>query len=166
MDCALSRSLRKSLRTGEYRISFDQSFAAVIRACASSGKRWLSGTWITAEMVAAYEELFTLGFCHSVEVWVGEDLVGGLYGVSLGRSFFGESMFHIRTDASKVALYFLCQTLFNSNFVMIDMQLPTPYLLSLGGRILERGDFESLLKDAFELSNSQSSPFAAQVSGM
>ena len=162
-DFHLSRSLRKSLRTGEYRISFDQSFAAVIRACASSGKRWLSGTWITAEMITAYEELFRLGFCHSVEVWVGEELVGGLYGVSLGRSFFGESMFHIRTDASKIALYFLCQTLFKSNFAMIDMQLPTPHLLSLGGRILERGDFESLLKDAFELSNSLSSPFPDQM---
>jgi len=162
----LSRSLRQSLRTGQYRISVDQSFAAVIRACATSGKRRMSGTWITTEMVAAYEELFTLGFCHSVEVWAGQELVGGLYGVSLGRSFFGESMFHIRTDASKIALYFLCQTLFNSNFVMIDMQLPTPHLLSLGGRILEREDFESLLKDAFELSNSLSSPFPDQVLGM
>ena len=118
-------------------------------------------------MIAAYEELFALGFCHSVEVWAGEELVGGLYGVSLGRCFFGESMFHVRTNASKMALYALCQTLFLSNFVMIDMQLPTPHLLSLGGRLLEREAFELLLTDAlFEPSNSLSRPFPDQVAGL
>jgi leucyl/phenylalanyl-tRNA--protein transferase len=164
-DFHLSRSLRKSLRTGNYRFSIDQSFAAVIHACATSGKRRMSGTWISAEMVAAYEELFKLGFCHSVEVWAGQELVGGLYGVSIGRIFFGESMFQVRTGASKMALYALSQTLFLSNFVMIDMQLPTPHLLSLGGRLLERGDFESRLKDAFEASNSPESSFPGQVLG-
>lgn len=160
-DFHLSRSLRRLWRRGDYRITIDQAFASVIRACALSGERGLSGTWISAEMVAAYEELFALGYCHSVEVWAGEELVGGLYGVSLGRSFFGESMFHIRTDASKIALYALSQTLFRSNFVMIDMQLPTPHLLSLGGRLLERAAFELLLQDALAPVDNPGRPFSA-----
>lgn len=143
-----SRSLRKVLRWGEYRITFDQDFAAVIRACAASGDRKLSGTWLSSEMIAAYEKLFALGYCHSVEVWGGEELVGGLYGVSLGRCFYGESMFHRRRDASKVALYALSQNLFRNNFAMIDMQLPTPHLLSLGGRLLGRAAFDALLQAA------------------
>ena len=147
-DFHLSRSLCKVLRRDEYHITFDQAFAAVIRACAVSGDRQLMGTWISAEMIAAYEDLFAWGHCHSVEVWAGEELVGGLYGLSLGRCFYGESMFHRRRDASKVALYALSQTLFRNNFVMIDMQLPTPHLLSLGGRILERAAFELLLQEA------------------
>ena len=162
----LSRSLCKLLRRGEYRLTIDQAFAAVIRACATSGERRLSGTWISAEMVAAYEDLYTLGFCHSVEVWDGEELVGGLYGVSLGRSFFGESMFHLRSDTSKLALYALSQTLFRSNFVMIDMQMPTPHLFSLGGRLLERGGFELLLKESLEPDKGLSRPFPAHVIGM
>ena len=164
-DFHLSKSLRKFMRRGEYRVTIDQSFAAVIRACATSSDRRLSGTWISAEMIAAYEELFALGFCHSVEVWAGEELVGGLYGVSLGRCFFGESMFHVRTAASKVALYALSQTLFLSNFVMIDMQLPTPHLLSLGGRLLEREPFELLLENACRQGVGQGCPFPAQVVG-
>jgi leucyl/phenylalanyl-tRNA--protein transferase len=165
-DFHLSRSLCKLWRRGEYRVTIDQAFAAVIRACATSGERRLAGTWITAEMIAAYEELFTLGFCHSVEVWSGEELIGGLYGVALGRCFFGESMFHRRRDASKMALYALSQTLFASNFVMIDMQLPTPHLLSLGGRLLEREAFEPLLKNALAPSNRRSRPFPEQVVGL
>lgn len=164
-DFHRSRSLRKLMRKGEYCVTIDQSFAAVIRACATSDGRRLSGTWISREMVAAYEKLFRMGFCHSVEVWAGEELVGGLYGVSLGRCFFGESMFHIRTAASKVALYALSQTLFLSNFAMIDMQLPTPHLLSLGGRLLEREPFELLLKNALRPGVDQGDPFPAQVRG-
>ena len=165
-DFHLSRSLRKLLRRGEYRVTIDQSFAAVIRACATSGERGLVGTWISTEMIAAYDELFALGFCHSVEVWTGEELVGGLYGVSLGRCFFGESMFHRHTDASKIALYALSETLFSCNFVMIDMQLATPHLLSLGGRLLDRGAFELLLKGPLEPGNSLCCPFPDQVVGL
>lgn len=165
-DFHLSRSLRKRLRRGDYRITIDQSFAAVIQACATSGERQLSGTWISAEMVASYKELFTLGFCHSVEVWTGDELVGGLYGVSLGRSFFGESMFHVRPDASKMALYALSQTLFHHNFVMIDMQLPTLHLVSLGGRLLARRDFELLLQDALKTGSSRIRFFPRQVVGL
>jgi leucyl/phenylalanyl-tRNA--protein transferase len=157
-DFHLSRSLRKRLRTGGYRITIDHSFAAVIRACAMSGVRKVQGTWISKEMIAAYERLFVLGFCHSVEVWEGTEVVGGLYGVSIGRCFFGESMFHSRTDASKIAIYALSRTLFNKQFVMIDMQLPTPHLLSLGGRLVEREPFELMLKDALALNNGKNNP--------
>jgi leucyl/phenylalanyl-tRNA--protein transferase len=164
-DFHLSRSLRKLMRKNEYRATIDQAFAAVIRACAMSGERQLAGTWLSAEMIAAYEDLFSLGYCHSVEIWAGEELVGGLYGVSLGRSFFGESMFHLRSDASKMALYALSQTLFHHNFVMIDMQLPTSHLLSLGGRLLARGDFEQLLKNALTPEHGRSLPFPDLVVG-
>lgn len=149
-DFSPSKSLRRVLRAREYLVTIDQSFAEVIRACAKSGVRQLSGTWIGAEMIAAYEKLFSLGFCHSVEVWKGEELVGGLYGVSIGRCFFGESMFHSRNNTSKIALYALSQTLFLNQFVMIDMQMPTPHLLSLGGRVLDRESFERLLMVAIE----------------
>lgn len=162
-DFHLSRSLRKLLRVGGYRVTIDQSFAAVIRACAISGERKSQGTWIGAEMITAYERFFALGFCHSVEVWSGEELVGGLYGVSIGRCFFGESMFHTHTDASKVALYALSKTLFSQKFVMIDMQLPTPHLLSLGGHLLEREDFELMLKKGLGRDDGESSPFPCQV---
>lgn len=162
-DFHLSRSLRKLIRSGKYSVTINQSFAAVIRACATSGERRLSGTWITTEMIAAYEKLFSLGACHSIEIWQGEELVGGLYGVSLGRCFFGESMFHVCSDVSKMALYALSQTLFRNNFVMIDMQLPTPHLLSLGGRLLERGAFDLLLKDTL---HSRNSLFPEQVIGL
>lgn len=159
-DFHLSRSLCKVLRRGEYRITFDQAFAAVIRACSACGDRQRTGTWISAEMIAAYEDLFARGYCHSVEVWAGEELVGGLYGVSLCRCFYGESMFHLRRDASKVALYALTQTLFRNNYVMIDMQLPTRHLLSLGGRLVDRAAFESLLQDALSPVDNPGRPFS------
>lgn len=165
-DFHLSRSLRKLISKSRYRVTIDQSFAAVIRACANCGKRHLTGTWISSEMILAFEELFTLGFCHSFEVWSGEELVGGLYGVGLGRCFFGESMFSLRNDASKVALYALSQTLFASDFVMIDMQLPTTHLLSLGGRVLERESFELLLKSGLSQGTGLAHPFPARVAGL
>lgn len=114
-------------------------------------------------MIFAYEQLFDLGFCHSVEVWDKEELIGGLYGVHLGRCFFGESMFHIHTDASKVALYALNQTLFMNKFVMIDMQMPTPHLLSLGGRLIEREPFELLLKGGIGRDDDRECLFPSQV---
>lgn len=138
------------MRTNDYPITIDQSFREVISACATSGGRQLSGTWIGTEMIAAYEKLFDLGFCHSVEVWKGEELVGGLYGVSIGRCFFGESMFHSRNNTSKIALYALSQTLFMNQFVMIDMQMPTTHLFSLGGRVLDRESYERLLMESIE----------------
>lgn len=145
-DLHISRSLRKTLRRPPFHLSFDCAFPQVIRACATCSERAAVGTWITDEMMSAYECLHTLGFAHSVEVWDGELLVGGLYGVALGCCFFGESMFHRRNDASKIALVALCAELFGAGYVMIDMQLPTQHLLSLGGRLLDRARFDALLQ--------------------
>lgn len=144
-DFQASRSLSKLMRSDRFHITCDHDFASVIRSCASCGDRLLQGTWISPAMIAAYEHLFALGFAHSLEVWCEDELVGGLYGIMLGKCFFGESMFHTRRDASKVALYALHNILFAQQFVMIDMQLPTPHLLSLGGRLVDRHGFNHCL---------------------
>ncbi|RUQ89049.1 leucyl/phenylalanyl-tRNA--protein transferase [Legionella septentrionalis] len=135
----LTRSLKKTLNK-PFRFTIDTAFSDVIRACASTGKR-LNRSWITAEMIAAYTKLYEMGFAHSFEVWLDGKLVGGLYGISLGRIFFGESMFHDVRDASKLALYFLCQTLQELKFEIIDCQLPTAHLQSLGAETICRHEF-------------------------
>lgn len=136
----ISRSLRKTLRNGGFEVSFDRDFAAVVRACGEP-REASAGTWITAEMMAAYERLHRLGHAHSVEAWHEGRLVGGLYGVALGRVFFGESMFHRRTDASKVAFAALVRRLHESGFEMIDCQMETGHLVSLGAETLPRTAF-------------------------
>lgn len=145
-DFKVSRSLKKSLKQN-FRISWDSAFEQVIHACATYEGR-ANKTWITEEMIQAYTELHYLGYAHSLEVWQEDKLVGGLYGISLGAAFFGESMFHIVTDASKIALFCLCKDLEQRNFDFIDCQLPTPHLLSLGARIIARQEFLVLLKTA------------------
>jgi leucyl/phenylalanyl-tRNA--protein transferase len=138
----ISRSLRKRLRHREFGITLDRDFGSVIRACAAP--RGLDGgTWIVPEMVAAYERLHRLGLAHSVEVWAGDPtkdghLVGGLYGVAIGRVFFGESMFSRSTDASKVALVHLCRRLRDWGLGLIDCQMHTDHLASLGARSMSR----------------------------
>lgn len=139
-ELKISRSLAKVMRRREFTVSFDQAFAAVIDACAE-GRRQTEGTWITAGMRQAYLRLHRLGYAHSVEVWREADLVGGLYGVCLGRCFFGESMFHRAANASKVALAELSRHLLCRRFELIDCQLPTPHLLSLGARVVPREEF-------------------------
>lgn len=136
----ISRSLRKRLRKQTFRVSMDRDFAGVIRACAAP-RDPDGGTWILPEMIAAYEHLHRLGMVHSVEVWEGAALVGGLYGVAIGRAFFGESMFSRTTDASKVALVHLCQALNQRGFGLIDCQMRTEHLLSLGAQELRRAEF-------------------------
>ena len=118
----------------------------MIRACGSSELR-PGGTWLSPEMRAAYLKLHRLGFAHSVETWQGERLVGGLYGVALGAVFFGESMFSIERDASKVALKRLCDELIARGFHMIDCQMATPHLLSLGAQLIPRPTFIDMLAD-------------------
>tara|TARA_Y100000588_G_C14153252_1_gene881458 strand:- start:675 stop:1376 length:702 start_codon:yes stop_codon:yes gene_type:complete len=135
----LTRSLKKSINRFD-RLSIDEAFEEVIRCCASVEGR-LHRTWITEEMIHAYTRLHQLGYAHSVEVWHKSELVGGLYGISLGRAFFGESMFHTKTDASKAALYHLARLLMKWQFDFIDCQLPTPHLQSLGGKHIHRSDF-------------------------
>jgi leucyl/phenylalanyl-tRNA--protein transferase len=139
-----SRSLAKSLRNRGYRTSIDASFAAVIDACAeprASGP----GTWITPEMAAAYRQLHELGHAHSIETWRADQLVGGLYGVALGRVFFGESMFTRSRDASKAALARLVDECRARGIVLIDCQVSSAHLQSLGSRELPRTEFVKLL---------------------
>ncbi|HQU16414.1 MAG: leucyl/phenylalanyl-tRNA--protein transferase [Chromatiales bacterium 21-64-14] len=140
----VSRSLRKTLRKGTYRVTLDQAFEAVITRCAEP-RPGQDGTWITREMRDAYCALHRSGVVHSAEAWCDGELVGGLYGVALGRVFFGESMFSRRPDASKVAFYFLVQQLRAWDYAVIDGQVPSQHLYSLGAEDLERGRFIELL---------------------
>jgi leucyl/phenylalanyl-tRNA--protein transferase len=139
-----SRSLRRSIRQRGYETRIDSAFEAVIAACAGP-RRGNAGTWITRDMRAAYVELHRRGLAHSVECWLGDRLVGGLYGVGLGRMFFGESMFTRETDASKVALARLVDECRARDMPLIDCQMPSPHLASLGSRNLPRADFERQL---------------------
>lgn len=140
-DLKISRSLNKRLRKPQYRITFDEAFEQVIQACAHTRLRKTEGTWITEEMQAAYCRLHLLGYAHSVECWQGDTLVGGLYGVSLGRMFFGESMFSIMNDASKVCLVTLVRYAKAQNFTMIDCQVPTGHLMRMGAKTIPRKEF-------------------------
>lgn len=140
----VSRSLRKTLRHAGFEVAFDQDFDAVMRACGAP-RRDEHGTWITAEMLHAYARLHRLGYAHSVEVYRDGELVGGLYGVALGRVFFGESMFHRVSDASKVALCALVRRLLALEFAMIDCQMETAHLCSLGAETLPRTRFSQML---------------------
>ena len=144
----LSHSLRLKLKNQEFTITFDKDFAGVIDACASIKRKGEFGTWILPEMIEAYNQLHKSGFAHSVEVWHNDALAGGLYGVSLGRAFFGESMFHIVTDASKAALHYLCNWLQNHHFSFIDAQNETRHLLSLGAVTVSRAEYLILLREA------------------
>lgn len=141
----LSRSLTKTLRNKPYFFSFDTSFAEVIRACAApTAER--TRTWITPEMEAAYCRLHKLGYAHSVEVWDNdESLIGGLYGVAIGKVFFGESMFSRRSDTSKTALVALSVQLEKAEFSLIDCQLPSDHLRRLGAVEIDRSRFVELL---------------------
>ena len=141
----VSRSLRRVIRSGRYRVTLDTAFAEVMAGCAEP-REDDAGTWITAEMVAAYGRLAALGFAHSVEVWSDTDLVGGLYGVAIGRMFYGESMFSRRSDASKVALATLVWQLERWGFEMIDCQMSTSHLASLGAREIPRAEFVETLR--------------------
>jgi leucyl/phenylalanyl-tRNA--protein transferase len=139
----ISRSLRRRLERGEYQVTENRDFAAVIAACATA--RGPAGTWITPEMRAAYVELHRQGVAHSIEVWHGEDLAGGLYGVRCGRVFSGESMFSRRDDASKVALAWLSGHALERGIALIDCQMPSAHLRSLGSRPLPRRQFLEFL---------------------
>ena len=139
----VSRSLKKVLKRQPYRISFDEDFAGVIAACANRPQ-----TWINAEFQRAYCELFHLGLAHSVEVWEGSLLVGGSYGVHFGAAFFAESMFHRQSNASKIALYYLCQHLRTAGFLLLECQFMTEHLRSLGVQELSDSDYMTRLAEA------------------
>ena len=147
-DFKISRSLGKTLKKGVFQVTFDHAFEEVIQACAVAPRETQNGTWITKEMQEAYINLHGLGYAHSVESWLGEKLAGGLYGVSLGKAFFGESMFHLKSDASKVALATLVEKLKNWGFHFIDSQMTTEHMLNLGAKELSRRMFLKRLQSA------------------
>jgi len=146
----ISRSLRKSLKRRLFRVTLDEAFEAVIDHCAGPRAN-ANGTWITPEMTAAYLDLHRRGCAHSVECWHGDRLAGGLYGVSIGRIFFGESMFAHISDASKVALVHLAGQLNRWGFPLLDCQVHTRHLESLGAVSLPRKEFIRLLRQACAL---------------
>lgn len=142
----LTRSLQKTLRAGRFEVRFDHDFSGVIRACADTPRPGQDGTWITADMIEAYSRLHELGWAHSVETYVEGDLVGGLYGLAIGRMFYGESMFSHCSNASKIAFAHLIRYLVAHNYAMIDCQMRTDHLASLGGREIPRREFLSRLR--------------------
>lgn len=146
----LTRSLRKTLNSGRFEVRLDTDFVSVIAGCAAMPRPGQDGTWITEDMMAAYHRLHELGWAHSVECYSEGDLVGGLYGLAIGRMFYGESMFSRRTDASKVAFAHLVRHLNEQQFAMIDCQMRTEHLASLGGREIPRADFLARLRRLIE----------------
>lgn len=155
----LTRSLRKTLRSGQFTVKFDSNFSGVMQACATTPRPGQDGTWISPEMLAAYCKLHELGWAHSVETWQDERMVGGLYGLAIGRMFYGESMFSHCTDASKIAFAHLIRHLQAHQFGMIDCQMYTDHLASLGGREIPRADFINHLQ-TFTAAHPQCSPWA------
>lgn len=145
-ELKVSRSLAKVLRNSAYEIRFDTAFQDVMRACAAP-RPGQNGTWITDDMVNAYARLHSLGYAHSVETWVEGELAGGLYGIAIGGMFYGESMFMRRRDASKIALVQLVRQLATRGFGMIDCQMRTGHLASLGGREIPRTEFSQRLAE-------------------
>lgn len=142
----LSKSLQQSIKNKEYEVKFDTNFREVIENCSKTVRKDQDGTWITQEMKDAYLDLYESGFAHSVETYYNDKLAGGLYGISLGRAFFGESMFYRERDASKIALYYLVQKIKEWDFHFIDTQVETQHLKSLGAINIKRSKFFSLLK--------------------
>ncbi|WP_375080340.1 leucyl/phenylalanyl-tRNA--protein transferase [Pseudomonas aeruginosa] len=141
----VSRSLAKCLRQQRFEVTFNRDFRAVIQACAAP-RDYADGTWITTPMQLAYQELHLRGIAHSVEVWQERQLGGGLYGLAMGRLFFGESMFSRADNASKVGFVTLVRHLRDAGFVLIDCQMPTRHLHSLGARAISRGEFADYLQ--------------------
>jgi leucyl/phenylalanyl-tRNA--protein transferase len=142
----VSRSLEKTLRNTAYEISFDQAFEQVMRHCAAP-RHEAAGTWIGEDMIQAYCALHRSGHAHSVEVWIEEKLAGGLYGVAIGKMFYGESMFSLASNTSKIALAYLARQLDRWQFGMIDCQMNTPHLASLGAHEIPRGQFIHRLQE-------------------
>jgi len=145
-----SKSLLRTIRNGTYTCTIDTNFEAVIKACAHIKRKDQDDTWLTDEMIAAYTVLHKRGYAHSVETYAHGKLVGGLYGLSLGKAFFGESMFFTKSDASKVALSYLCDVADAWGFYFIDAQVETEHLLRLGAEKIKRTEFLALLHRAMQ----------------
>jgi len=148
-DFRVSRSLKKRLRRGEFRVTADRDFPGVISACAEP-RRYTDSTWITPAMRSAYVRLNELGWAHSFEAWSDDRLAGGLYGIAIGKVFFGESMFARRTDASKVVFWHALQFLVANGFELVDCQLPSAHLGRLGAKAMSRPAFLRALESLTE----------------
>lgn len=138
----ISRSLQRTIRSGKFKVTCNQVFAKVIENCAKAPRKDQDGTWIGAEMITAYNRLHKLGFAQSIEVWENGNLVGGMYGIKIGRVFCGESMFSKVSNASKIALVWLAQ----SDIDLVDCQIENPHLISMGAELIPRNDFIKILK--------------------
>ena len=147
----MGRTLRKEVRALDFHWTFNTQFEGVMKACAVQERPGQDGTWITEEMLEAYVHLHEMGYAHSVEVWDGKEMVGGLYGVSISGAFFGESMFSRRTDASKIALAYLVDRLRQAGFQLFDTQFLTEHLASLGAVEIPRGSYHERLDEAIAL---------------
>lgn len=152
----VGRSTVRAVRKRNFEISFDTAFSEVIHSCAGMRRRHERGTWITEDIISAYLKLFDLGFAHSVEAWHGDRLVGGVYGVTLGAAFFGESMFRIESDASKIALIALLEQLEEWNFKFLDCQMRTPIANQLGAVDWDGDYFQKVLEGALATPTRQS----------
>jgi leucyl/phenylalanyl-tRNA--protein transferase len=137
----LSRSFRRVLRNAKYSVVFDRDFRKVVESCASVDRRGEDGTWIDDDIVEAYTTLHHMGYAHSVEVYMDGSLAGGLYGLAIGGAFFGESMFSLRPNGSKIALYALSDVLSERGYDFVDCQIVTGHLLKMGGEVIERSLF-------------------------
>jgi len=149
-DFKRHKNLRRTIESGKFEVKFDSNFIGVISNCSEISRKEQPGTWITSEMKAAYIRLHQLGFAHSVETYLEGKLVGGLYGISLGGVFFGESMFHLVSDASKVALWYLVDRVLDWGFDFVDVQQDTGHLRSLGAMTIERKKFLILLNESLK----------------
>jgi leucyl/phenylalanyl-tRNA--protein transferase len=146
----ISKSMKQLLKSHYFTVTFDQQFKEVIQACALQNRPGQNGTWITDEMLSAYLSLFEMGLAHSVEVWKDAKLVGGLYGVSLGKAFFGESMFFSESNASKFGFIHLIEFLKKHQFEFIDCQIETQHLKSLGAEFISRVQFMEILHQTLQ----------------
>ncbi len=151
-ELKISRSMSKRLKRKDYEVRFNTSFRQVMQACAEINRPGQDGTWITDEMIDAYCALHVSGHAMSAETWMGDKLVGGLYGVRIGKMFYGESMFHHVTDASKIAFIHLVQELQRQNFGLLDCQMKTSHLASLGAREIPRKEFCRLVSKLIQYS--------------
>jgi leucyl/phenylalanyl-tRNA--protein transferase len=146
-ELKISRSLARRLKKPDYEVRFDTAFRDVMLACAKTRRPQQDGTWITTDIIEGYCKLHELGHAHSAETWIDGQLVGGVYGVAIGHMFYGESMFHHVTDASKIAFVRLVQRLQKQGFGMIDCQMKTAHLASLGAREIPRAEFSQRLAE-------------------
>ncbi len=149
----VSKSLKQLINKEIFEIRIDHDFEAVINNCKTVPRKDQESSWITEDMKKAYLNLFNNGFAHSVETYFNDELVGGLYGVAIGQVFFGESMFHLKSNASKVAFYFLVEKLKSLDYRLIDAQMETPLVKSLGGELIPLEDYRNIISSLIDKNN-------------